>query len=60
MKKEYITPEMIVRHVFIEGIMQQLSTQIGDDPTPGIGWGQQESKDGDDLWPDNGNDLWED
>ena len=40
--------------------MQQLSTQIGDDPTPGIGWGQQESKDGDDLWPDNGNDLWED
>ena len=58
MKKEYIAPEMIVNHVIFEKFMD-LSGEIGDDPTPGIGWGQQEAKDGE-TWPDHSNDIWED
>ena len=62
MKKEYITPEMIIRQVILEGIMQpQSSLDLVDDPLPqNPGWGVQESKEGNGLWSDDNNDVWED
>ena len=56
MKKEYLTPEMIVRNVCIEGIMQQDSVPLVDDPDPEIGWDDQDAKDK----ADNSFSIWED
>ncbi len=53
MKKEYITPAMIVRHVIIEGIMQQESMPVIDNPDPEPDWGDEEAKGGSNLWFDD-------
>ena len=57
MKKEYLTPEMIVRNVCTEGIMQPpASVPLVDDPDPEIGWGDEEAKEK----ADNSFNIWED
>ena len=58
MKKEYITPEILLRRVIVEGIMQQESAPLDD--KPGDWWENQEAKDGNDVWPNNSNDVWDD
>jgi hypothetical protein len=59
MKKIYIAPEMIIRKVFTEGIMQP-QVSLGNDPQPGgPTWDDMESRDNYDLGDDH-NDIWED
>ncbi len=56
MKKEYITPEMIVRAVFTEGIMQPTASMpLDDNPDPEIGWDDQEVRENNKSF-----DVWED
>lgn len=55
MKKEYITPEMIVRKVILDGLMEQ-STVDKIDPPGDTGWNDMEAKD--DI--DNSFSVWED
>ena len=59
MKKQYISPEILLRRVIIEGIMEP-SMPLDDTPIEGDWEGIQESKDGNGLWSGKGNDVWED
>ena len=46
MKKEYITPEVLLRTVFTEGVMQPAaSLPLDDNPDPEPTWDEQESRD---------------
>jgi len=54
MKKEYITPEVLLRTVVLEGFMAD-SVPLVDNPDPDPEWGEQEARDEDGAF-----DLWED
>ena len=54
MKKEYKMPEVIVREVRIESIMD-ISTGLINDPNPDDDWDEMETREdgfSDDLWED--------
>lgn len=56
MKKEYITPEVLLRRVFTEGVMQTpASLPLVDNPDPEPEWGDEESRENNKSF-----DVWED
>lgn len=60
MKKEYITPEMLVHKVLLERFMGE-----SDDQNPVINepigdWDDQGAKKGGDSWTNPSDDIWED
>ncbi len=58
MKKEYITPEVLLRTVFTEGVMQApASLPLVDNPDPDDPptWGQEEARESNKSF-----DVWED
>ena len=56
MKKEYITPEILLRKIVLESF---IADSMPLDDTPGD-WNKQEAKEGNDLWSDKSKDVWED
>lgn len=54
MKKEYITPEVLLRTVVLEGFMAD-SVPLIDNPDPEIGWNDQEARENYKSF-----DVWED
>ncbi len=60
MKKNYITPEMIVRRVILDGFIAD-SENLDNNPYTGDDWGDdQGAKKGGDSWTNPSNDIWED
>ena len=56
MKKEYITPEVLLRTVFTEGVMQQAaSLPLVDNPDPEPTWDDVEARENNKSF-----DVWED
>ena len=56
MKKEYITPEGLLRRGFTEGVMQTpASLPLVDNPDPEPEWGDEESRENNKSF-----DVWED
>jgi hypothetical protein len=58
MKKEYITPEVLLRTVILEGFIA-VSEELTEDPNPG-GWDDQGAKSEGDSWINSSSDIWED
>ena len=60
MKKNYITPEMIVRRVILDGFIAD-SENLDNNPYTGDDWGDdQGAKKGGDSWTNPSDDIWED
>lgn len=61
MKKEYITPEMLIRRVILEGFIAD-SENLDNNPYTGSDdWGDdQGAKKGGDSWTNPIDDIWED
>ena len=60
MKKMYISPEMIIRGISLEGPLADsytatVETPDPEQPEPGFEMGDARQK-----WTDKGNDIWED
>ena len=61
MKKEYITPEMLIRRVILESFIAD-SEILDNNPYPsGDDWGEDQGAKGNgESWHDKGDNIWED